>query len=339
MKVLITGGAGFIGVNAAEKYLLKKAKVIIVDNLSRPGTEYNLKFLRDLKKKFKFYRTDICDAKKLEDIFRRNRDVDIVYHLAAQVAVTTSVLDPGRDFAVNLSGTLNVLEGVRKYCPDAVVVFSSTNKVYGALENVILREEKLRYRLLKPKNGIPENWLLDFHSPYGCSKGGADQYVRDYSRIYGLKTIVFRQSCIYGRHQWGVEDQGWVAYFIKQVLLGKPITIYGNGKQVRDLLYVGDLISAYELAVKNIKKSAGRIYNIGGGKDNARSLLEFNQMIKNEFGQEVRCHFADWRSGDQKIFISDNSLLQAELGWKPRTDYSAGIRILYDWIKRYGVKK
>ena len=339
MKVLITGGAGFIGVNVAERYLAKKAEVIIVDNLSRPGTEYNLKFLLGLKKKFKFYRTDIGDAKKLEDIFRRNHAIDIVYHLAAQVAVTTSVTDPRTDFVVNLAGTINLLEVVRKYCPAAIVIFASTNKVYGELENVKLREGKWRYHLLKPKRGIPENWPLDFHSPYGCSKGGADQYVRDYHRIYGLKTIVFRQSCIYGEHQWGVEDQGWVAFFLKQVLLGRPVTIYGDGKQVRDVLYVGDLLSAYELAIKNIKKTAGQIYNIGGGLKNSLSLREFCQLIKNEFDLAVKYSYADWRPGDQKIFISDNSRLKKELHWQPQVDYLTGIRKLYHWIKRYGVNR
>lgn len=338
MKVLITGGCGFIGVNVSEYYLNKKDEVLIIDDLSRRGTEHNLKYLLDSKKKFRFYQIDIRNNRKLENVFRQNRDIDIVYHLAAQVAVTTSVVDPRTDFEINLLGTLNVLEGVRKYCPDAVVIFSSTNKVYGALESVKLKEKKLHYQLIEPKNGIPETWPLDFHSPYGCSKGGADQYVRDYSRIYGLKTVVLRQSCIYGEHQWGVEDQGWVAFFIKQVLLRQPITIYGNGKQVRDLLYIGDLLSAYDRIVKNIKKTAGKIYNIGGGIKNSLSLLQFIQLIKDEFGQKVVYRFADWRPGDQKIFVSDNSCLQRDLGWEPEIDYLVGIKKLYRWIKEYAIR-
>ncbi len=331
MKILITGGCGFIGVNVALKHLKRADEVVVIDNLSRKGTEINLSLLKKFTK-MKFYKVDIRDEKKIFKIFQQNKKFDIIYHFAAQVAVTTSVINPKEDFEINAIGTLNILEATKKYCPETFFIFSSTNKVYGAMEHLKIKEKNGKYYLPDYPDGIDENFNLDFHSPYGCSKGCADQYVRDYSRIYRLNTVVFRQSCIYGEHQFGIEDQGWVSYFVISSILDKPITIYGDGKQVRDVLYIDDLILAFELAYKNKNKLKGEIFNIGGGKENQIGILEFIKYLEQKLDKKIKYKFSDWRPGDQKVFISDNSKLKKFLNWEPKINIDTGVEKLITWV-------
>jgi len=331
-KTLITGGAGFIGVNLAHRLLSQnKDGVIILDNLSRPGSEKNLAWLENrFPRKFNFIRADIQDFRSVSEAIT---GVSTVYHLAAQVAVTSSVTDPQTDFQINAAGTLNVLEAVRNNCPEAVLIFSSTNKVYGELTHLAVSEKNNRYLIPDLPEGVDEKTNLDFHSPYGCSKGAADQYVRDYSRIYGLKTVVFRQSCIYGPHQFGNEDQGWVAYLTLCALQDKEITIYGDGKQVRDILFVDDLISAFELARAQAEKISGGIYNIGGGKENVLSLRELITWLKKELKKEIKHKFDAWRPGDQRVYVSDIQKAKKELDWKPAVFKEEGLQRLLSWLK------
>ncbi|MCM8768784.1 MAG: GDP-mannose 4,6-dehydratase [Candidatus Omnitrophica bacterium] len=333
-KILVTGGAGFIGVNLVAELLRQPDNYVIAyDNLSRSGVENNLRWLQALNRpNFEFVRGDVRDYKKVKQVIS---GVDLVYHLAAQVAVTSSVAQPLEDFMTNATGTLYLLEACRQASPQVIFVFSSTNKVYGELADLKLIEGKTRYRCSGNFRGIDENRNLDFHSPYGCSKGTADQYVRDYHRIYGLKTVVFRQSCIYGPHQFGNEDQGWVAHFIIRAIRNEEIVIYGDGKQVRDVLEVSDLLKAYHLAVRKIKKCAGEIYNIGGGIENTFSLMELLSFLEKEFKKEIRYEFSNWRPGDQKIFVSDNTKLINELGWKPILSRERGVKKLIAWMKKY----
>lgn len=332
MKSLITGGCGFIGTNLAEYLCMKGEQVTILDNFSRHGTRHNAEFLeKNFSKNIKIINIDIrSDQEKIEKLIK---GVDKVYHLAAQVAVTTSVQDPRRDFEDNAFGTFNVLEALRKSDSDATILFSSTNKVYGGMEDIEIIEKNGRYAYRDFPEGISENALLDFHSPYGCSKGAADQYVRDYYRIYGTKSIVFRQSCIYGEHQMGVEDQGWLAWFTIATITRKPLTIYGDGKQVRDILYVKDLIDAFELAVSKINQTKGKIYNIGGGPKNAISLLESLDLLEKILGEKIDYKFADWRPGDQKVYVSNIEKAEKEFGWKPRTSIKEGLNGMVQWIK------
>jgi len=331
-KILITGGAGFIGINVAAYYIKRGAEIIIFDNLSRRGADLNLKWLRE-QGNFNFVKGDVTDYKKIVSVFKKDKNINVVFHEAAQTAVTTSVKNPRQDFNDNALGTFNLLEALRNFSPKTILIYASTNKVYGDLKDIPLKEDKKRYTFkdLRYKKGISEKQLLDFHSPYSCSKGAADQYVRDYARIFGLRTVVFRQSCIYGPRQFGVEDQGWTAWFIIASLLGKPLTIYGDGKQVRDLLYIDDLISAYDLVIKNIDKTSGQIYNIGGGYKNTLSLLELIDYLKN-FGPKIKYSFSKVRAGDQKIFISDNSRAKKHFGWSPKVSIDEGIKNLYSWI-------
>jgi len=331
--ILITGGAGFIGSNAAEYFFKKGFNIVVIDNLSRRGSDLNLKWLKS-KINLDFFKIDIRDYKSLLKVFKRYKNIDIVLHEAAQVAVTTSVKNPREDFEINALGTLNVLEAVRQCHPKAILIYASTNKVYGDLSYLKIIEKKLRYEFKdkKLKYGVNENINIDFHSPYGCSKGSADQYVRDYYRIYGLNTVVFRQSCIYGPRQFGIEDQGWVAWFIINAILGRSITIYGTGKQVRDILYIDDLLEAYSLSIQKINKAKGKIYNIGGGYKNSISLLEFINLLEKITGNKISYKFSDWRPGDQKIFISDNSLLKKDLNWEPKVNYVDGIKKLLNWV-------
>jgi CDP-paratose 2-epimerase len=331
-KILVTGGCGFIGCNAAAKYLRKGYRVVVVDNVSRRGSGNNLQWLKGLGGRFQFIKADVRDAAALSKIFRAHRDASVVLHLAGQVAVTTSITDPRTDFEINALGTFNVLEAVRQNAPRAAFLFSSTNKVYGGMEGEKVVEKKTRYQYGSRPQGIREDFPLDFHSPYGCSKGTADQYVRDYSRIYGLRSVVFRQSCIYGLRQFGVEDQGWVAHFIIQILKGRKITVYGDGKQVRDVLDVQDLVRAYELAEQKIGRAQGRVFNIGGGRDNALSLLELLSFLESELKIRIRPGFEEERAGDQKIFISDNRSLEKALGWKVSTGWKSGVRNLLNWV-------
>jgi len=330
MRFLITGGAGFIGCNLACRLMDSGHQVIIIDNLSRPGSVENLQWLKT-RGEMNFEKIDIQDYEKLSNVVKQYVP-DVIIHEAAQVAVTTSITNPREDFEINVLGTLNVLESIRNFAPEAILLFASTNKVYGALEGVQVEELDKQYRLKDFPYGISEDFPLDFHSPYGCSKGAADQYVRDYSRIYGLRTVVFRQSCIYGPHQFGMEDQGWVAWFTIASVLGVPITIYGNGKQVRDILYVDDLIDAYLLSIEKIEIASGKIYNIGGGRENSLSLINLIDILRDITGREIEISFSDWRPGDQKVFICDIIKISEDLGWKPKIDVKKGIELLFDWV-------
>ena len=331
MKIIVTGGAGFIGSNAASRYLQRGDHVIVVDNLSREGVERNLEWLRG-QGSLEFVKLDIRQGADLAELFRRHRDADRVLHLAAQVAVTTSVTSPREDFEINALGAFNVLEAMRQASMTAPIIYASTNKVYGEMEDVGVAEKDGRYAYQLLPSGVPETRNLDFHSPYGCSKGAADQYVIDYHRIYGLRTIVFRQSCIYGYRQFGAEDQGWVAWFMIASQLGHPITIYGDGKQVRDILFIDDLLDAYDAAFAAGDRAVGKAYNVGGGGENVVSLLELLAYIEKRQNRKLSCRTADWRPGDQKVFVSDIRRSQAELGWKPATNVASGLGLLYDWI-------
>lgn len=332
MEVFITGGAGFIGSNLADYHLRRGDQVTMIDNLSRRGSDMNLDWLRQRHgDRLRFVKQDIRNFDGLAQSLPHN--IDRVYHMAGQVAVTTSITDPRDDFAINALGTFNVLEAVRQAAPQAIILFASTNKVYGGMEEVGIAESAGRYQYMDYPCGIPESYPLDFHSPYGCSKGCGDQYVRDYARTYGLKTVVMRQSCIYGTRQLGVEDQGWVAHFCIAAQHGRPITIYGDGKQVRDVLWIDDLLAAYEAAADRIDRAAGQVYNLGGGPDNTMSIwAEFGPMLEELAGQPVPVSYADWRLGDQFVFISDIRKAENELGWRPRVSVREGIERLWSWV-------
>ena len=331
MKVIITGGAGFIGCNAARKYMERGDDVVVVDDLSRRGADKNLEWLRS-QGRFAFEKVDIRQAEPTRRVFETHRDAGLVLHLAGQVAVTLSVRDPRDDFEVNALGTFNVLEGARNADLRVPLIYSSTNKVYGGMEDVgvVLRDGRYAYEDLP--QGASEERQLDFHSPYGCSKGAADQYWRDYHRIYGLRTVVFRQSCIYGYRQFGFEDQGWVAWFTIAAQLGRDITVYGDGRQVRDILFVDDLVDGYDAAAKQIDRAEGKCYNMGGGPENTISLLDLLAYLEERLGRKIPYKLDDWRPGDQRVFVADVSLAERDFGWKPRTSWRQGLEKLYDWV-------
>lgn len=335
MDILITGGAGFIGTNAALYFGKdKKNKITILDNLSRFGTKNNLTMLKKaLPSRLSFIQADIADGDKYAHALK---SADLIIHLAGQTAVTTSLKDPSNDFHVNVLGGITLLEGVRKYNPQAVVLYASTNKVYGDLGHHTLKKQPSlkRYTNLTCPHGVDETEQLNFISPYGCSKGTIDQYMMDYARSFGLKTVVFRQSCIYGPYQLGVEDQGWVAHFSKQFLLKKPITLFGDGYQVRDLLYVEDLIRLYEQAVQKIGLSAGHVFNAGGGKKNSFSLLQVLTLMKEKIGYMPPITKVEGRLGDQNYFVSDNTKAKKILGWKPTTPFVTGVDQMILWQKK-----
>jgi CDP-paratose 2-epimerase len=329
MRVLITGGLGFIGVNTALDFFKNGHDISIIDNLSRKGNIENYTHLQE-NIKFTLYNRDIRNYFDMENIFKSNK-FDVVIHLAAQVAVTSSVKNPREDFEINCLGTFNILECLRLHCPDVIMLYSSTNKVYGNFKSKI-EEKEFRYVYGGDVSGINEEQNLDFHSPYGCSKGSADQYARDYNRIYGLKTVVLRQSCIYGPNQFGIEDQGWVSWFSIASLFNKKFTIYGDGKQVRDVLHVYDLIELYKSVIKNIDTCSGNIYNAGGGPENTMSLLELIKLIENKLGEKLTYGYSDWRPGDQKIYISDISKIKNDTEWQPVIDVETGVCMMIDWI-------
>ncbi len=330
-EILITGGAGFIGSNAARRFLEQGHRVIVVDNLSRMGTETNLAWLRSLGGDLVFEKGDVRDLQFLQALMERYRPAAVL-HLAAQVAVTTSVTDPRTDFEINALGTFNVLEAVRLSGQHPAFLFASTNKVYGGMEDVPVVERNNAYEYESLPLGVGEDRQLDFHSPYGCSKGAADQYVLDYARIYDMPTVVFRQSCIYGTRQFGVEDQGWVAWFVIAAVTGHPITIYGDGKQVRDVLFVEDLVDLYEAAIGRIEDVRGHAYNVGGGPENKMSLLQLLDKLERMLGRRIPISFSDWRPGDQKVFIADVRKARRELDWEPRTSPEEGVKKLLEWV-------
>ncbi len=317
--ILITGGAGFIGSNLAARLLQSpETRVNLFDNLSRRGAEHNVRWLQGLPgaDRLKLHRGDVRDAAQVAEAARKATEI---YHLAAQVAVTTSIDSPRDDFETNALGTFNVLEAARRSGRRPMVLFTSTNKVYGGLESVAVEPHGTRYQASAPGfRGATEGTPLDFHSPYGCSKGAADQYVRDYARIYNLPTVVFRMSCIAGPRQFGNEDQGWVAHFLYSVLSGRSINIYGNGLQVRDILHVSDLVDAMEAARAHLPRTAGQVYNVGGGPDRAFSILEMLSEIEQQTGVRQRATHAEVRPGDQPLYISDTAKLTADTGWQPR---------------------
>lgn len=331
MNVLITGGAGFIGSNLAAHWLKRGSQVHILDNLSRKGTEKNVAWLQSLKESgLEVVQGDIRDPEVLSEAIR---NVEAIVHLAAQVAVTTSVTDPRTDFEINATGTLNVLEALRQVNPEALLLYTSTNKVYGGMEEVAVVDTGNSYAFSDYPQGIPETYPLDFHSPYGCSKGAADAYVRDYARIYDLKTVVFRMSCIYGTRQFGNEDQGWLAHFIISTVMGRPITIYGDGKQVRDLLFVDDLIGAMELAIEHKDIADGQVYNIGGGPENTLSVwAELEESLTQKLGRKIPVQYEDWRPGDQPVYVSDISKAGRDLKWVPRVSVQDGMDRLWSWV-------
>ena len=331
-KYLVTGGAGFIGSNYVSRLIQKGEDVTIFDNLSRSGSRMNLAWLKSFgKDSFQLIEEDIRNYDALQ---KAMQDIDVIVHLAGQVAVTTSVVNPREDFEINALGTFNVLESARKSAKNPILLYSSTNKVYGGMESVQVKENDSNYSYQDFYYGISEQFPLDFHSPYGCSKGAGDQYVRDYSRIYGLPSVVLRQSCIYGTRQFGVEDQGWIAWFIIALLSKKQITIYGNGKQVRDVLFIDDLMDAYDLCVENIDKTAGQVYNIGGGVENKISVWkEFAPIVEDLMQEKISVNWGDWRPGDQKIYISDIRKATQDLGWSPKITPQVGILKLFEWVK------
>jgi CDP-paratose 2-epimerase len=331
-KILITGGAGFIGANAAEYFSNGGWEVFVLDNLSRKGANINLSYIKNLPN-VNFIEGDIRSTEQLKHLFNKE-PFDAILHLAGQVAVTTSLIDPEEDFEINARGTFNVLEAMRMYCPDATFVYSSTNKVYGKMENTSVIEKNGRYEYESLPYGINEEYPLSFYSPYGCSKGAGDQYVIDYSRIYGLNTTVFRQSCIYGSRQYGVEDQGWIAWFTIASMLKKPITVYGDGKQIRDVLHINDLVRAYELAIQNPEKVSGQAFNVGGGRENTLSLNELIKKIEMQSGERIDYTKSDWRPGDQKVFVCDTSKIGKALGWKPEVSVDHGLSDLHSWTSR-----
>lgn len=325
--VLITGGAGFIGSNLAKQLLADGARVTVLDNLSRAGVEHNVERLRRLDGDLTFVEGDVRDRERLNSLVR---SADEIYHLAAQVAVTSSVVDPRHDFENNLLGTFNVLEAARLSEHRPFVLFTSTNKVYGDLAQLPLNETASRYSF-RGREGVDEEQPLDLHSPYGCSKGAADQYVRDYARIFDIPAVVFRMSCIAGPQQFGNEDQGWLAHFLYSVLGDRPITIYGDGRQVRDILHVRDLVAAVTLAHTHLKHTAGEIYNIGGGPKNAASLLEVLDLIVARSGKKPQLSFELPRVGDQRIFITDHRKFTHATGWSPRYSLHETVAHIMAW--------
>ncbi|MDQ4078605.1 MAG: GDP-mannose 4,6-dehydratase [Chloroflexota bacterium] len=334
-RVLITGGAGFIGSNLAHRLLQEGHELTIFDNLSRSGARSNIRWLREQfgEAAFRLTEADLVDFDALQ---RATEGAERIYHLAGQVAVTTSVRDPRSDFEDNALGTFNALEAARLVGADPIFLYASTNKVYGGMEDIEIVERENRYAYAHFPRGIPESMQLDFHSPYGCSKGAGDQYTRDYHRIYGLRSVVMRQSCIYGPRQMGIEDQGWVAWFIIAALKGRPITIYGDGKQVRDILYIDDLLDAYDTAVAQIDRAAGQVYNVGGGPENTLAIWsEFGPLLEEVMGRPIPVSYADWRPGDQHVYISDIDKIRRDLGWTPKVGVREGITRLHNWIREH----
>jgi CDP-paratose 2-epimerase len=328
-RILVTGGAGFVGSNLTANLLTDGFDVTVFDAMLRAGSQENLAWLRRISNRLRVIQGDIRNFRVVKDAVA---DAGVIYHLAGQVAVTSSVTNPRFDFETNALGTFNVLEAAREVGHQPIIVFASSNKVYGGMEDVSVVEGHSRYSFTELPSGISEAQSLDFHSPYGCSKGAADQYVRDYGRIYDLPTVVFRMSCIYGPRQFGTEDQGWVAHFIISVLTEKLITIYGNGKQVRDVLFVDDLVRGFRLAVDKIDRAAGEVFNIGGGPSNTLSVwAEFGQLLAELIGRDISVNFDAWRPGDQPCYVSDIRKACALLKWRPLIDKKTGIHQLWKW--------
>ncbi|HEY0872057.1 MAG TPA: NAD-dependent epimerase/dehydratase family protein [Vicinamibacterales bacterium] len=333
---LVTGGAGFIGSNYVYRLLRRGHSVTILDNLSRAGAPLNLAWLEGTfgRGAFRFERGDLRDAALVE---RCARQTDVIVHLGGQVAVTKSMSDPREDFEANAIGTFNVLEAARRAERDPIVIYASTNKVYGGMQSTPVVEEATRWRYKDLEHGCPESQPLDFHSPYGCSKGTGDQYARDYARMFGLRTVVFRQSCVYGPRQFGSDDQGWISWMMLAAVTGAPITIYGDGKQVRDVLHVEDLMDAYDAAIERIDVARGKAYNVGGGSPNRLAVwAEFGPMLERLVGRPIPVSWAPWRAGDQRVFHADIRRAVQDLGWEPRIGLDRGLQELFDWVQAHG---
>jgi CDP-paratose 2-epimerase len=332
-NILITGGAGFIGTNLALSYLEQSQPVHILDSLARPGVEKNIEEL--LARYPGLVRFTEADVRQHDDVERAVHGATAVYHLAAQVAVTTSLDEPVTDLETNLMGTINVLEAIRNTRATIPLLFTSTNKVYGRLSRIVLRPRGNRYEPESESTarmGASEEEPLEFLSPYGCSKGSADQYVLDYAHSYGIRATVFRMSCIYGPYQMGSEDQGWVAHFLRQAMKEEPITIYGDGRQVRDLLFVADLVRAMLSAMKHIPRTAGKVFNMGGGSANSTSLLELVDLMQGVIGNRIKIHWAPERLADQRWYVADTSRFRAMLNWAPAVSIRDGLRSLHTWF-------
>jgi CDP-paratose 2-epimerase len=337
MKILITGGCGFLGSNLASASLAKGHEIYLLDNLSRSGASQNLEWLKG-QGKFAFVQEHI---QNFDAVIKAVRDFkpDTVFHLAGQVAMTTSIADPRADFETNVIGGHNVIEAVRRYAPHAVVTYSSTNKVYGDFSKVRFEEQATRYVCPDFPEGFDESLTLDFQSPYGCSKGATDQYMLDYARMYDLKTVVFRHSTIFGGRQFSTFDQGWVGWFVDQAVkvkrgtLAKPFTISGDGKQVRDVLFADDLVDCYFSAVESIRTTSGQAFNMGGGMKNSLSLLELFSILESELGIELKYERLPWRQADQKVFVADTKKARERFGFAPKIDRLTGIRRMLEWIQ------
>ena len=338
MKFLVTGGCGFLGSNLAAEVLKRGGGLTVLDHLGRIGSQQNLVFLQSLGE-FEFHQTDIRDSEKVEKLIRALKP-DVIFHLAGQVAMTTSLAHPRADFETNVLGTLNVLESVRLFSPGTSIIYSSTNKVYGDLEWTPYEETSTRYVAAKFPLGFPETITLDFHSPYGCSKGAADQYMLDYARMYDLNTVVFRHSSMFGGRQFSTADQGWIGWFCAKAIeaashSAEPFTICGNGKQVRDVLHADDMVRLYFAAVDHIESARGQAFNIGGGPANSLSLLELFTVLEQQVGVKLRYENQPPRSSDQRVFIADIRKAKRLLGWQPEVDYRTGIRSMLEWVTNY----
>ncbi|HEY4329528.1 MAG TPA: GDP-mannose 4,6-dehydratase [Phycisphaerae bacterium] len=337
-KILITGGCGFLGSNLAYESLKRAHDLCVLDNLSRLGADKNLAWLQK-SGMFRFEQADVRNAASVDNVVI-NFKPDIIFHVAGQVAMTTSIANPRLDFETNTLGTFNVLEAVRRHNPAALILYSSTNKVFGDLENLVYTETDKRYRAGEYPNGFPETLPLDFRSPYGCSKGAADQYLLDYARIFSLSTVVFRHSSIYGSRQFSTFDQGWIGWFIQKAVeqaqnpSALPFTIAGNGKQVRDVLYADDAVNCYFAAVQHIQHAKGQAFNIGGGMENSFSLLELFDLLANLIGKPLRFAQIPWRQSDQKVFVADTTKAARLLHWIPQVAAPQGVRAMFQWVSQ-----
>jgi len=337
VKYLVTGGCGFLGSNLAAQVLQQGDELVVLDNLYRFGSSQNLDWLRS-QGDFRFIHADI---RNINDVERTIKEVkpDAIFHLVGQVAMTTSLANPRFDFEVNVVGSFNVLESVRQYCPESTIIYSSTNKVYGDLEYLEYEEQEKRYVSPKYPKGLDESVSLDFRSPYGCSKGAADQYMLDYARMFGLNTVVFRHSSIYGGRQFSTFDQGWIGWFCQKALEQKkdhnsePFTIAGNGKQVRDVLYASDIVTCYFAAVSRIEKVRGQVFNIGGSMENSLSLLELFDLLEEFLNVKLYYEKLAPRISDQKVFVADVSKAQELMGWEPNVSSKQGVKNMLEWLK------
>ncbi len=336
MKILITGGCGFLGSNIAKELLNKGHDLVLLDSFYRLGSNENFEWLKSIGK-FEFINNDIRNTSGIEKIIK-SKKFDVIYHLAGQVAMTTSISDPKMDFEVNAIGTFNLLNSVRLYSPESIIIYSSTNKVYGDLEQFKYIETKTRYQCVDKPNGFDEETSLDFHSPYGTSKGCADQYMLDFSRIYGLKTVVFRHSSMFGGRQYATVDQGWLGWFVQKAIeiknssLDEPFTISGNGKQVRDLLHASDCVNLYLKVIENIDLVKGKAFNIGGGIENSSSLIELFDFLESELDIKMIYKRIPPRDSDQRVFVANYKKIQNLINWKPKVNKEEGIRMMINWL-------